>query len=122
MEAGFSLLPGGIQWERSLRHHLCPDRGFVFSLPLQYLEGRRGGGTYHVHKQIGSHSIFPRVKNILQGSVHSLTTEHPTGIISRPGLGKSPHCSALSEDTMPLTPSLGGWEDKEAAAVLGTRA
>lgn len=54
------------------------------------------------------------VKNILQGSIHPLTfyrTLHRDYLQARTGKVSVLQC--CSEDTTLLTPSLGGWEDKE---------
>lgn len=76
-EARFSLLPGEMWWEQSLRpgcDHSCldRDRGPAFSSPLQYWSSvpksrKDVNHTYHVQEQIGSYSTFPMVKNLLQG-------------------------------------------------------
>lgn len=71
-----------------------------------------------MQEQIVTHSTFPMVKRDLFSLSHF--TEHPAGIISRPGLGKPPHCSG-TQRTPHFLLSLGGWEAKEAAAVLAAR-
>lgn len=80
---------------------------------------QEGWEAYHVHKQIGSLNTFPRVNNILQGSVHPLTFYRTPQGLSPAQDWESLHVAELLREHHASYSQPGGWEVKEEPAVLG---